>query len=146
MLLPFFHCKRKAQAIIFENVLIFTIGVAIFIVCYAVFNIYQYTYFGPIGTADHLEGTADYIASYILLLAENPGVNSSLEINIPISAGPEQYNIKLSSNGLNLTTASGMSRTSPLFGLNRSFVLTGEVTSAEGRITLKKRGNQISIS
>ena len=139
---------KKGQAIIFENVLIFTIGVAIFIVCYAVFSIYQYSYFDPIGTADQLEGIKDYISSHIILLAGKADANSSLVLEIPATAGTENYRIELSGlSGLNLTTfTTGTSKTSPLFGLADSFILTGAVPSTEGRITLKKTGNQIYIS
>lgn len=140
---------RKGQAIIFENVLIFTIGVAIFVVCYAIFNIYQYTYFNPVGTGDQLEGTRDLIASHILLLAEKPA-NSTFVLDIPESVGPESYTIRLSPDGLNLTSALGISKASPLFGLAGAFDLSTRppagILSSEGRITLKKAGDQIYIS
>ena len=143
----FARSGKKGQAIIFENVLIFTVGVAIFIVCYAVFSIYQYTYFDPIGTGDQLESVKDYLSSQIILIAEKDA-DSSVILDIPTSVGPENYQIVLSTeSGLNLTALdSGISKSTPLFGLGESFVMTGAVPSTEGRITLKKTGNQIYIS
>ena len=45
--------NRKAQSVIFEQVILFGIGVAIFIICFAIFNIYQ-NYFMTISLNDQL--------------------------------------------------------------------------------------------
>ena len=63
--------ERKAQAAVFESVLIFTAGVALFMMSYAVFTVYQ-SYFTTVGLDDQLRATNEYIKTHIILLAESP--------------------------------------------------------------------------
>lgn len=135
--------SRKGQAVIFENVLIFAISVSIFVVCYAVFTIYQFTYFTPLGTADQLGGVRDFVSTHIVTLSQVDGDRSVL-LQIPRQAGNDEYVIRLSSDGLNVSTSTDF-KSSNLYGLGESFDLDGATASVRGKITLKKVGNQIKI-
>jgi hypothetical protein len=133
--------SRKGQAVVFESVLIFTISVAIFVVCYAVFTIYQYSYFTPIGTSDQLGEVRDYLSSHIVAMSQREGDGWVL-IQLPRYAGNEEYRIDLSENGLNISTSEAF-KFSNLYNLGSSFELTGRAASPQGKITLKKEGNKI---
>ena len=138
--------NRKAQSVIFEQVILFGIGVAIFIICFAIFNIYQ-NYFMTISLNDQLGQMKSWVSSYILRLAENDEANSSIILEIPKRIGGEEYMIQLSDEGINVTSL--LSRTekkSTLFNLNKEYKLSGEIQSFRRRFILYKKGNEIIIS
>lgn len=136
---------KKGQVIVFENVLIFTISVAIFIVCFAVFTIYQ-GYFTQVGISDQVSQVRDYITSHIIILAEKEGMNSSMTVKIPRTVGSEPYEITLSQSGLAVTSlVSGISRTSQVYGLPYVFA-SRRIPSSRGKITIYKKANQIIIA
>ena len=134
---------RKGQTVVFESVLIFTISVAILVVCYSVFTVYQYSYFTPLGTADQLGEVRDFVASHIIALSQMEGDGWVL-LQIPRLAGTEEYRIELTSEGLNVSTASAF-KFSSLYGLSQNLDDLYAVSSPRGKITLKKEGNQIKI-
>jgi len=135
---------RKSQAAIFENVLIFSISVAIFIMLFAVFTLYQ-SYFTYIAVDDQLTDVSNYFSSQVILISEKEDANSSSVFFIPKTIGGEPYEIELRSDGLVISTmVTGTSKFSPLYNLPYEFV-PRKIPSARGKITLKKTGNQIII-
>lgn len=131
---------RKSQAMIFENVLIFTAGVAIFILCYAVFMVYQ-GYFTTLGVEDQLGAVNEYVKSHIILLAEKDA-NSSVVFNLPKEVSNEHYTVELTPEGVNVTSLA--SRISRFSTLSLDVELEPKkVPSMRARITLKKKGNKI---
>lgn len=132
---------KKGQILVFENVLIFTIGVTIFIMSFAVFSIYQ-TQFTYQGTSDQMGQIRDYITSSILMVAEKPA-DSSVTLQIPKTISGEPYEIILSPEGLNVTSRFGH-RFSSLYSIQLDFQERA-VPSTRGRITLKREGDQINI-
>lgn len=140
-----FFGKRKSQAIIFENVLIFTISIAIFIVLFAVFTIYQ-SYFTYVTVDDQLTQMTSYLASHVLMLAEKGETNTTSTILVPKTIGGEPYEIELKEDGnIEVSTLNTQAtRRAYLYNLPFEFVQK-KVPSARGKITLKKTGNQIII-
>jgi len=137
--------RLKAQGLIFEQVLLFAIGVFIFIVCFGVFASYQ-DYFLSVGINDQLENVKNLIVFNILKLSEKENTNSHIILPISKKAGDEAYKAVLSENGLNVTSlASGISKFSNLYGLNESFNLSGRVVSTAGKIVIYKTENEIRL-
>jgi len=142
--MSFLAGKRKSQAIIFENVLIFTVSIAIFILLFAVFNIYQ-SYFTYVSVDDHLTEVGNYITSHIILLAEKGDANSSTIIVVPKTIGGEPYEIELLEDSLRVMTMNTqVSKFTSLYNLPFEFV-PKKIPGTRGKITLKKNGNQIII-
>ena len=130
---------KKGQVLVFENVLIFTAGVAIFILSYAVFMVYQ-NYFTAVGVEDQLGAVNEYVKSYVVLIAENDA-NATVTFKIPKEVGNEHYTIELTPDGVNTTSLStGVSSFSTM---NLGMQARGKVPSTRGKITLKKEGNKI---
>lgn len=132
----------KGQVLVFENVLIFALGVTIFLLCYSTFTVYH-SYFADTAVNDQIIKVKEFLVSNILLVSEREG-NSTVTLNIPKRVGGEEYIIHLSRYGLNVTTGSRY-RFSSLFGLNRTFHLSGKTASLKGKITIYKRGGRIII-
>jgi hypothetical protein len=129
----------KGQIPIFESVLLFTIGVAIFVMCFAIFTIYQATWTEQ-AESQQLEQIGFYISAAIQMLTENPA-NVSQTISIPKQVGNSFYDIIVDDGKLNLTTE----RISHIFQLNKNFQFSGKKNSIAGQILLKKDGNKIFI-
>jgi len=135
----------KGQTAIFEQALLFLIGFTIFMMYLAVFNIYE-GYFKSVGVNDQLTEVKNYVGSNILKLYAKEGANSSVTLKIPKDAGGQVYKIELSNKGLNVTNlVSSVSKHSAIYNINKSFSLSGNVTSISGRITIYKIGNEITI-
>jgi hypothetical protein len=138
------HAK-KGQVLVFENVLIFTISVAIFIVAFSVFNIYQ-AYFTQVGVSDQVAQVRDYIVSHVMVVSAKDAVNSSVTVKIPRTVGSEPYEIILSNSGLMVTSlVTGVSKTSDMYGLPYNFA-SRRIPSSRGKITIYKKANQIIIA
>ena len=136
--------KRKGQSVVFENVLIFTAGVVIFIVSYTVFSAYQ-AQFTMMGVDSQLSEIRDHITSHILILSGKEDINSSVTIQIPRTVATEHYVIELYSGGLNVTSANTqITKHSSLFNLSLSLT-PKRIPSSSGKITIYKRGNRINI-
>jgi len=140
--------RMKAATQVFERVLLFGIGVIIFIACYAVFNNYQ-SYFLGVSMEDQVDEIGSYIATGILKVAEKGNqTEASISLKIPPRAGNEPYIVRLSSAGLNIsTTVTGYSRFFRLYGLNKTFVMTGEsvVSTTVSELLIYKKGNRIIL-
>ncbi len=140
-----FSAKRKSQAIIFENVLIFTISIAIFILLFAVFTIYQ-SYFTYVTVDDQLTQLGSFLTSHVLLLAEKGDANITAVVIVPKTIGGEPYEIELKEEGsieISTLTTQTLKR-AYLFNLPFEFI-PKKIPSTRGKITLKKTGNQVII-
>lgn len=134
--------KLKGQILVFEQVLIFGIGVAIFVTSFALFVMYQ-NYYTSSSTQDQITGVKEYVLSNIIKICEKDE-NSSVVLPIPKIIGNNFYKISLSPAGLNVTTE-GWSDFSPLYGLDKKFEFSGMVVSDLGKIVIYKSGNSVFL-
>jgi hypothetical protein len=136
----------KAQTMIFEQVILFAIGVVIFIICFATFNVYQ-DYFTSASMNDQLGQMKSWISSNIISLIENGDANSSIILDVPRKIGEEEYEVMLSDAGIRITSLVTHTRKeSILFNLSTSYNLSGSVTSTGRKFIIYKKGNEIIIS
>jgi len=140
--------KMKAQAMVFERMMLFLIGVIIFVVCFAIFMGYQ-DYFTTTSMDSQMDILGSHISYSILKVAEKEyEAESRLNIEIPKRIGNEPYIVILSSRGLNITTTiTGENRFFNVYGLNESFTLGGEkiVSTATESVMIYKKGNRIIL-
>jgi hypothetical protein len=140
--------RKKGQTMVFEQVMLFAIGVMIFIICFASFSAYQ-GYFVETGNEDQLNQVLNYIGYAIVKNSEGwNGTESYISIKIPKTIGGEMYSIRLYDNGLNITMLPSMKTAfSGLYGLNRTTgMVDSEAMSASGVIVLYKNGNKIILT
>lgn len=138
----------KGQTLVFEQVILFVIGVMIFIVCFFSFSAYQ-SYFSQAGKTDQLEQVSNYIAYAIVKTSESWNSTSSyFTINIPTTIGGEIYRVELLSYGLNVTTLPSMNYSfTNLYGIYKLTELDeSEVSSTNGKVVLYKNGNKIILT
>ncbi len=138
--------RMKAQSLVFEQVMLFVIGISILIICFAIFATYQ-DYFLSVSVNDQLEEVRNLIVFNILKLSEKEDeVESSITLPISKNVGSEAYKVELSENGLNVTSlVSGVSKFSNVYGLNESFEFSGRAVSTSGRIIIYKTGKRIRL-
>lgn len=139
--------QMKGVSSIFERVLLFVMGVVIFIACFAIFINYQ-VYFEKSGIEDQLDMVGNTVGSAVLkLAARGNATESSLTVEIPPRIGNSTYFVKLTNLGIEVTmTSGGRTRSFQLYGLNESFSLGGERTlSSMGKLVVYKKGNRIII-
>lgn len=138
--------EKKGVSIVFEQVLLFMIGVIIFIACFSMFSSYE-LYFSESIATNQLEEVSEWIVSKILGFSERTEINSTVRVSIPKFVGNEPYEISLTQKGLNMTGfLSGRSVFLPLSGINQSFSLSGGFSTMHGsEFVIYKRGNQIII-
>lgn len=137
--------KKKGVTLIFEQVMLFAISVAIFLVSFSVFSLYQGFYIS-VAHDNQLDETKEWISTSILKVAEKGGANSSLVVPLPRQIGDAIYEISLSDEGLTLRNLlTNTTKFSTLYGLSQTFSLSGTLTSDKGKITIKKEGDQIII-
>ncbi|MBN2042378.1 MAG: hypothetical protein JW754_01075 [Candidatus Aenigmarchaeota archaeon] len=137
--------KKKGQTIVFEQVLIFSISVAIFIAAFTLFSMYQ-TQYMSITTRDHLAGVKEYVMSNIIDIAKKEGFNSSLTVKIPRTISNRLYILDLNNNGLYVNmTGGGIYEFSGLGVLNDTFTFGGQVSSDLGVIVIYKKGDKILL-
>lgn len=139
----------KGQIIIFEQVLLFTMGVTIFVVCFTLFSLYQANYL-TITLDDQLTGVKEYVTSNIVELSRKGEFNSTVVLKIPKTIGNEFYRIRFEGSGtatiLNISLIGGKSyKSSELYGLDSHYNFAGDVTSDRGKIVIYKTGNSINI-
>ena len=105
---------RKGVTLVIEQVMLFMIGIMIFMACFAMFRSYEVYYTGSIGDS-HTEEVSEWVVSTLIGLSERDDVNSTIKVTVPRYLGNEPYEIRLSQGGLNITTfVSGKSLFSPL--------------------------------
>ncbi len=138
----------KGQMLVFEQVLLFAIGVLIFVICFASFSAYE-SYFAETGNTDQLTQVREYIAYAIVKASEGWGsTDSYLTILIPKSIGNEIYRVRLSPKGLNVTMLPSMKYSfTGLYWLNATTeMIESEAVSTSGMIVLYKNGNKIILT
>ncbi len=124
--------------------MLFAVGVAIFIVCFSMFNIYE-IYFTDITIEDQLNGVKNFIISNILRLSKNPE-NFSIVLEIPRRILNQPYEVTLSDNGINITAAVSRAHVeSGIYNLTESFEFSGSILSSHGKHIIYKKGNKIII-
>jgi hypothetical protein len=138
--------RKKGQTLVFEQVLLFSIGVAIFIASFALFSMYQSHYISAMRW-DQLKGVKEYLVSSIIELSEKEEFESSVTLEIPRMIGNDFYRIRLSNSGLNISILTGDIDYdfSPLYGLGNSYTFEGSVTSDRGKVIIYKIGNSIKL-
>ncbi|MBN1222976.1 MAG: hypothetical protein JXB23_06980 [Candidatus Aminicenantes bacterium] len=129
---------------VFEQVLIFGIGVAIFAASFALFIMYQ-NHYTQTSSQNQLTGVKEYVLSSIIRICEKEDVNTSVILNVPRTIGNNYYKISLSPEGLNLTIEGIASDYSPLYNLNGRFDFSGMAISDLGKIVIYRMGNEVSI-
>ncbi len=134
----------KGQTLVFEQVLLFTMGIAIFIASFAIFAMYQNQYL-EVTVNDQLTAVKEYVMLYIANLAKMGEFNSSLTIGIPRTISDNYYRIKISNGGINVSTHGGAFSHSGFGTLNRTFEFEGEVISSVEQIVIYKIGNKILL-
>lgn len=136
----------SGQSLVFEQVLLFAIGVGIFVVLFAAFAVYQ-NYFVSINLHNQLDEVKDVAVLNVLKLIEKENVTAHVVVEIPRRISDEGYEIVLSNNGLNVTSLlTGISKFSSLYGLNESYNMSGSVMSIFGRFIIYKKENKIILS
>lgn len=134
----------KGQTLVFEQVLLFSLGVVILITSFALFIMYQNFYLSKT-TQDQVTQVKEYVLSHIVELC-GAEANSSAVLPIPETIGNKFYRINISNSGLEVALEpDGASDFSTLYGLNETFSFFGRVVSERGKIVIYKTGNSIII-
>ncbi|MFH1977947.1 MAG: hypothetical protein ABIJ92_01325 [Candidatus Aenigmatarchaeota archaeon] len=138
--------KRKSQSLVFEQVILFVMGITIFIIYFATFNVYQ-VYFLTAGANDQLSGVKSLVTTNIVKLTSlEENANASVIIDIPSHVGNEIYLVDLNEYGINVSgVVSGVSKESTILRLNDTYTFGGRVVSLEGKIMIIKKGKEIKI-
>lgn len=137
----------KGQTLVFEQVMLFMIGVAIFIACFGLFQIYQahYTY---VSVNDQSIGVKELVSSQILQLMKfkNNDTTAEIELVVPQTIGGERYDIELPGKSLDITTLqTGTKASSTLYMLGDSIPMSGKSASSKGKIIIYKNRNKIIL-
>jgi hypothetical protein len=138
--------NKKAQTMIFEQVILFSIGVTIFVMCFAAFNIYQ-DYYESVSLNDQMGQLKSWITSHVIRIIENRDANTSIILEIPRRISGEEYEIEFDDEGISIV--SFLSRTvkkAPLFNLTEQYNFSGRVTSTGRQFVIYKKGKDIIIS
>ncbi len=136
----------KGQNAVFEEVLLFAIAVAIFVIAFGIFQMYQ-NYYSSTALIDHTKSIRDMVNNHILELTSMEELNASLTFRVPEELSGEHYLIKINNTELRVTTDfSGVSSVSSLKALSASgYDFFGETRSSRGEIIIYKRGYNIII-
>jgi hypothetical protein len=136
----------KGQNAVFEQVLLFAIAVAMFVIAFGIFQMYQ-NYYSSTALIDHTRSIRDMINNHILELTRMEELNASLTLGIPEELSGEYYLIKINNTELRVTTdVSGVTSASSLAALWVSgYEFFGETRSSRGEIIIYKRGYNIII-
>ncbi len=141
--------RLKAQIIVIEQVLLFGMGVAIFLICIMAFNIHN-SYFSTIAANDQLNELSAVISSNIVKLSQlEENTDSFITMDIPEKIANREYTIKLDSSGLEITLhgLEELSKSCSIFSLEQSDLIfkSGEVYSKSKMLMIYKKGNEIII-
>jgi hypothetical protein len=138
--------SRKGASLVFEQVLLFVLGVFIFLMCFSIFRTYE-VHFDESISKNQFEEVSEYIISNILMFSERDQANSTVKIRVPQMIGNDYYIIRLNQTGLHLTDFEGVaSRFTPLSRINETLLLSGGFSTLHGtEFLIYKRGNQIII-
>lgn len=138
--------KKKGQILVFEQVLLFSLGIVILLSSFALFYMYQ-NYYITETTQDQLAQVKEYLLSNIIQLCEKNDLESQIVAPVPKMIGNSFYRVSLSNSGLNVTLEpeGQANQFSTLYGLNETFSFSGMVISDRGEIVIYKRGDSIII-
>lgn len=138
--------KLSGQSLIFEQVLLFGIGVGIFVTLFVAFGVYQ-MHFSDMSVNNQLSEIKDVVVLNIIRLTEKENVTAHFMMEIPRRVVDEGYEITLSNNGLVVRSlVSDVTKTSSLYGLNETYNMSGSVMSVFGRFIIYKKENKIILS
>ncbi len=138
--------KRKGQVIVFEQVLIFAIGIVILMSSLSLFTMYQ-NYYVASTSQNQITEIKEYMLSNVIEMCGREDANATDILSIPKTIGGHFYKISLSGTGVNVTSEpdGSISDFSPLYGLNQSFVFSGMVISDTGKVVIYKSGNAVTL-
>ena len=139
--------RRKGVSIVFEQVLLFIIGIIIFMICFATFRSYE-LYFTESITINQMREVSELVALNIIVLSGRVEmVNTTMRVRVPDFVGSEPYEIRLTQEGLSLTGfESGKTVSKNLNTINQSFSLMGAFSTLHGNeFLIYKQGNKIII-
>ncbi len=135
----------KAQTLVFEQVLLFAISVAIFIVCLALFQLYQ-MHFTSVALNDQVKAVKELVSAQVLEIAKFEELDGFVELKIPKTVGGESYFVLFTGTGINITTLETRTTTaSDFYRLGNRYTFIGNSTSAKGEIIIYKRGYNIIL-
>jgi hypothetical protein len=143
--------NRKGATFVIGQVLVFLMGVAIFLSLFFVFNNYQY-HFVRINTDNQLDEAMEIVISNLIKLSQKKGNTTTYikmefgEGSLPEKIGSDDYWISFSSRNVTIETSSGASTYSGIYGLNESLDISGTVFSTSGSFVIYKSGDRIIIS
>lgn len=138
---------KKGVSVIFEQVLLFIIGIIIFMICFATFRSYE-LYFTESITINQMREVSEWVSSNIITLSERGDlVNTTMRVRVPDFVGSEPYEIRLDQEGITLTSfESGKSIFKSLSSINQSLTLMGGFSTLHGNeFLIYKQGNKIII-
>ncbi|MBN1896532.1 MAG: hypothetical protein JW789_02280 [Candidatus Aenigmarchaeota archaeon] len=135
----------KGQSRVFEQVLLFGIGVAIFVSSFAIFQMYQ-TEYTLTASDDQIRGIRDLVYNHITEMTINEDLNSSIVIKIPKQIGGEGYSISVDDDDLTVRMEkSGKLASTEMTSLSMLYSFSGETRSSGGEIIIYKRDYNIII-
>jgi hypothetical protein len=139
--------KRKGINLVFEQVMLFLIGVAIFIFSFSAFNLYEYQFTDTIKKGQMVEVSTWIVSNLILVSEKSDEAETIINAKVPRLIGNENYKIELVQQGLNLTSSSGLTYIfSPLKSINQSYTLSGSFSTTRGdEFRIRKSKNSITI-
>ncbi len=139
--------NMKGQHMVFEQVMLFFMGVMIFSITLTFFLAYQ-NYVIKQGTNDQLNEIASQLSWALINIAQKEyQENSTLVLSIPGTAAQEVYEMELSNDGLVVRAVpSNITVFSNLCMLNQTMRLSGKSSSADDTVVIYKKGNEIIIS
>lgn len=136
----------RGQYLVFEQVLLFGLGVVILIFCFTAFTLYQ-NHFSQVAMVDQLEEVSGLVTSNMIkLVSKNPGNDAWIIISIPKTVGVQPYEISFTPKGVNVTAKlTGEHVFSPALGLNDTFKLSGKASGNIGTCLIYKTGDKLII-
>ena len=95
------------------------ISVAIFIVCFALFQIYE-DYYSFVAVNDQVKAIRDIISAQAIQLIKYEGLNVTTSLRVPKRINGEFYYIRFNGTGLNVSLSlSNIAATSDFFRLGK---------------------------
>ncbi|MBI4182037.1 MAG: hypothetical protein HY520_03665 [Candidatus Aenigmarchaeota archaeon] len=138
--------SRKGQTLVFEQVLLFSFSVVVFIVAFTIFSITQDITLEA-NADNQLDAVTELVAESVLAFGQHPG-NGTVVIPVPRVAGDAVYEVELDQAGLTVTNLkdTAITKTHGLYDLKSAYALGGKATSAGGKLIVKKDVNPTSSS
>lgn len=136
----------KGQTLVFENVIIFSIGVTMFIFSFVMFLNLQ-EYYRAVAIHDHMNKLENVLVANVIYVATSDEINVSVIVEIPETIGGEFYTVGFEDEKLYVDLESAtVKKTSGLFNLGEDFdIVTGSIVSNRGKATIYKNGDRINI-